>query len=147
MPMPKGTVSENAALTNAFKLEIPILGTLDVVKLGALELELKTVTLADSTAQTTGKVDPVETQMEVYAHEESQIAAAYRWFLACQGGAPGHKQIGTLHLKGADNGTRRSVLLDGILCKGMSLPELDAGGDGEAVTFTWKMVIDNLVLL
>ena len=144
MPMAKGTVEEGAALSNSFRLEIPILGTIYFTKLGSLGQELKTTTLADSTAQTTGKVDPVETDAEQYGHHDSEIAALEAWYLACQTGAPGHKQIGTLHLLGADGEPVRSYLLDGVICKGRTIPELDASADGEAVAFSWKMVIDNV---
>jgi len=147
MSLAKGTVEEGAALSNAFRLEIPVLGTVYFTKVGQLEQELKTTTLPDSTAQTTGKVDPVETDVEQMAHHDSEIVALEAWYAACKAGAPGHKQIGTLHLLGADGEPVRSYLLDGVICKGRTIPELDASADGEGLAFTWKIVVDNVIPL
>lgn len=147
MPPAKGTIEPGAALSNSFRLEVPILGTIYFTKVGALEQELKTATMADTTAQVTGKVDPVETEVEQYAHHDAEVAALEAWYAACKVGAPGHKQIGTLYLLGSDGNPVRSFLLDGILCKGRTIPELDAAGDGEGVRFTWKLVVDNVIPL
>jgi len=147
MPLPKGTVEPGAALSNSFRFDVPILGSVYFTKIGALSQELKTTTLADSTAQVTGKVDPVETEVEQYAHHDAEIVALEAWYAACKVGAPLHKQIGTLHLLGADGQPVRSFLLDGVICKGRQIPELDAKGDGEGVAFTWKLVVDNVIPL
>jgi hypothetical protein len=147
MPLAKGTVEPGAALSNSFRLEIPILGTVYFTKVGALEQELKTAVLPDSTAQTTGKVDPVEFDAEQMAHHGTEILALEAWFAACKVGAPLHKQIGTLHMLGADGEPVRSYLLDGLILKGRTIPELDASGDGEGVRFGWKLVVDNVVPL
>lgn len=147
MPLPKGTVEEGAALSNSFRLEVPVLGTVYFTKVGQLEQELKTTTLPDSTAQTTGKVDPVETEVQQMAHHDSEIVALEVWYAACKVGAPAHKQVGTLHLLGADGQPVRSFLLDGMICKGRTIPELDASGDGEGLQFTWKLVVDNVIPL
>lgn len=145
MPLPKGTVEAGAALSNSFRLEVPILGTIYFVKVGALEQELKTAIMPDSTAQTTGKVDPVEFEASSMAHHGTEILALEAWYAACKSGAPFHKQIGTLHVLGADGEPVRSYLLDGLLLKGRTIPELDAAGDGEAVIYGWKMIVDNVV--
>ena len=81
------------------------------------------------------------------AHHDSEIVALEAWYAACKVGAPGHKQIGTLHMLGADGQPVRSFLLDGLICKGRSTPELDASADGDGLIFTWKMVVDNVALL
>lgn len=147
MPLPKGTVEAGAALSNSYRLEIPILGTIYFTKVGALESVLKTTVLADTTAQSTGKVDPIETDVEQYAHHDAEVAALEAWFAACIAGAPLHKQIGTLHLLGADGNPVRSYLLDGMILRGRTLPEMDASGDGEAIRIGWKLSIDGVVPL
>ncbi len=147
MPLPKGTVEEGAALSNSFTLDIPIIGTIVFISIGDLEQELKTTILADSTAQSTGKVDPTETEAKSYAHHDAEIAAIEAWFTACKSGALGAKQVGTLHARGADGQPIRSWLLDGILLKGRTIPGFDAAGEGEAVMITWKLIIDNVVPL
>ena len=144
MPLPKGTVEDGAALTNSFRLEIPVLGTVYFTKVGQLEQELKTATLPDSTAQTTGKVDPVETELEHMAHHGSEVLALEAWYAACKAGAPLHKQVGLLFVLGADGNPVRSYVLDGMICKGRTVPELDASADGEGVKLTWKVSIDNI---
>jgi len=147
MSLPKGTVEEGAALSNAFRLEIPVLGTVYFTKVGSLEQELKTATLPDSTAQTTGKVDPIETDVEQMAHHDSEWVALEAWYAACKGGAPGHKQAATLHMLGADGEPVRSFLLNGVICKGRTIPELDASGDGDGLAFTWKISVDDVIPL
>lgn len=147
MPLPKGTVEDGAALSNSFRLEVPVLGTIYFTKVGQLEQELKTTTLPDSTAQVTGKTDPIETEVDQMAHHDGEIVALEAWYAACKAGAPGHKQIGTLHLLGADGEPVRSFLLEGMICKGRTIPELDASAEGEGVQFTWKLSIDNVVPL
>lgn len=147
MPLPKGVVEEGAALDNSFRLEIPVLGTIYAVKFGALEQELKTTILPDSTAQATGKIDPIETDFETMAHHDAEVAALELWYTACRTGAPGAKQVGILHALGADGQPVRSYLLDGCLLKGRTVPEFDAGGDGAGVMLRWKIIIDNVIPL
>ena len=147
MPMTKGTVKEGAALKNSFRLEIPLLGTIHFIKASQQEQTLTTTTLADQTVQTTGKVEPVEVDLESYAHHETEINNLELWFAACKSGSPGHKQIGTFHIMGADGQPVRSYIWDGVILKGRTIPELDAGGDGEAVAYSWKMAVDNIIPL
>ena len=144
---PTGTVAPGAALANAFRLEVPILGTVVFVRMGAIEQSLTTVTMADQTVQTTGKVEPVETEAEQYAHHGAEVLALEAWYAACKAGTPGHKTAGVLHMLGADGNPVRSFLLDGILCKGRTIPEHDSAGDGEGQRFTWKFAIDTIAPL
>lgn len=145
--MPKGTVRPGAALANAFELAIPLIGSVTFTRIGALEQNLTTVVMADQTAQTTGKVEPVETEVEQYAHHGSEVLALDAWYAACKAGTPGHKTQAVLHMRGADNAPVKSFLLDGVLCKGRTIPEHDAAGDGEGQRFTWKLIIDNVIPL
>ena len=147
MPLPKGSVEAGAALSNSFRVEIPILGTILFLKVGSVEQELLTTQLADNTAQTTGKVNPVETELHTYAHHGDEVARLEAWLAACVNGAPGHKQVGTTHLLGADGQPVRSYLWDGITLKSRGLPELDAAADGDAIMIGWKVVIDNVIFL
>ena len=145
--LPKGTVAPDAALANAFRLDIAVLGSVTFTRVGALEQTLTTITMADQTAQTTGKVEPVETEVDQYAHHGAEYLLLEVWFAACKAGAPLHKTSGVLHMLGANGSPVRSFLLDGIICKGRTIPEHDAAGDGEGQRFTWKLVIDNVIPL
>lgn len=145
--LPKGSVEAGAALTNSFLLEIPILGAIKFVSMGSLDQELKTTILADSTAMPTGKVDPVTTEAKQYAHHTAERLALEAWYAMNKSGTLGYKQIGILHMLGADGQAILSWLLDGMICNGRVIPELDSSGEGEGAMLTWKLTIDNVIPL
>ena len=147
MPYPKGTIDQGAALTNSFDLVIDNVARIKIVKIGSLDTELKTTTLADTTAISTGKVDPIDTTIEHYPHHGSEIVALEAWHAACRDGAPGAKRSAMLHMKNAAGDVVRSYLLSGVLNKGRTIPELDAAGDGDAVMFGWKLSIDEVTFM
>lgn len=147
MSMPKGSVQSGAALSNSYRLEIPGLGSILFTRIGSLADELTTITLADGTAQTGGKVNPIETEVAHYIHHRAELLAFEAWYAAAKVGGPLYKRGGTLHYLGADGQPVASYALEGVFPKGRELPELDGTGDGEAVTVNWTISIDNVIPL
>lgn len=144
MPWPKGTVKPNAGLKNSFRLDIPILGPVFFATVGSLEQSITKTTLPDQTAQTTGKKEPIETDVTQMAHHEAEYLGFEDWYAQCQLGVPGHKQECTLYVLNSLNQPVRAFLLSGVWVMGRTIPEFDAGGDGEFVLITWKLSIDDV---
>ena len=144
----RGTVEADAALSNQYRLEITGLPAIVFTRVGDISTELVTTTMADQTVQTTGQVKASEFEVDHYLHHQAERVAMEAWFLACSSGATGHKLPAFLYLLGADGLTiKATYMLDGVICKGRKLPELDGMGDGEGVRLTWTCSADAVIPL
>lgn len=142
----KGTVEANAAVTNQFRLEIP--GTPDIlfVRVGELERLLVLAEMPDKTMQSTGQVQPGEFEADIMAHHTAARVALDAMFELARTGAPLNKVVGTMHYLGADGASvKLSKLLDGLICKGSKLPEMQSGDDGEGVKVTYMFSYDDVI--
>ena len=143
--MNKGTVEAGSALTNQYALELSGMPTIYFTRVGELDVQLVKAKMADLTWQTTGQVNPLETEVDQYLHHSSERVAMEAWFAACVAGSPAHKKTGLLYFNGADGQPVASFMLDGVLNCGPKYPELKAMDDGEGVVITWKLAVDNVV--
>lgn len=141
----KGTAQANAAMTNQYVLEIAGAPDIFFVRVGELTSELVLAELADKTMQTTGQVNPGEFEADQYVHHDSEVLFLDALYILARTGAPLHKLGALLHLKRANGSTVRSILIDGLICKGKKSPELSAGDDGSAVMFTWTFSYDDIL--
>lgn len=144
----KGRAQANAAMSNQYLFELDGLPDIYFTRIGELQRMLVTTELADKTKQTTGQVQPGETELEQYVHHEAERVALEQLHQAAVDGKPGHKIDGTLHLLGADGTTvKASWLVQGVIIKGRKLPELQAKEDGEALKIVWSIDYDDVLPL
>lgn len=143
----QGKADANSAVTNSYRLEIVGLPDIFFTRVGELERKLIMVDMPDQTKQVSGQVSSGEFDADQLAHHEGERAALEALLTLSASGTLGHKTVGTMFYLRADGTVVLSVMLDGLICMGRKLPEMNAQDDGEKVVITWSFTYDDLIFL
>lgn len=144
----KGQAQALAAMSNNYKLVIPLLPEIFFTRIGELDHQVVMAEMPDKTMQTTGQSNPGEFEAEQMMHHTAERAALEAMLKLTETGTLGYKTSGILYYLGADNSTvKLPVLIDGLVVKGRKTPEVASGDDGTALTITWSFSYDNLAFV
>ncbi len=143
----KGDIQSSHIAANNYELLFPTLPRLTPVSIGGLEEELDTVELPDRTKASGGDTRAVETDIAIPAHHHIEIAAMEAWFREGQDPVtPTYKKVGSLVIKSHVTGALpRTFALFGVFVTKRATPDLEKGGDGEEVDYTYTLSIDRVL--
>ena len=144
----KGKVKSRAAMTNSFRFEVDGLPDIYFVRFGELERMIVLAEMPDKTMQSTGQVNPGETEADTLLHHTADRLALEALHRLAEGGLLGNKVDGTLYFLGADGfSVKAAALIQGAIFRGRKTPELNTKEDGEAVVQTWTVSYDDVDFL
>lgn len=142
----KGKIQNDHMPLNKATLKVPGIATLTAVLISGLEENLQTVDLPDRTAASGGQTEPVDFEISIPMHHESEIAAMEIWFAQGRDPViPGYKRPCTLQWPSLSNRKRRSYTLVGTLVAGRALPDADMANEGEMAMVRYPMRCDEVL--
>lgn len=139
----KGSVNPAGSMTNLFALTVLGMPPMRVAKVGSLERKINMAMLPDGTFQSTGRIDPMTTSISVLVHHPEDRIAVNTWFLETAANSPTAKKIATLSGLTPVGIPLWAVTLLGAQLSGHTLPDFDAGSDGQPVYIDCELSIDD----
>lgn len=144
----KGRIKEDHIPLNNVELSVPGIPSLTPVTLSGIEKVLQAVDLPDRTVASGGQTEPIEFEMALPMHHETEQRGMELWFI--QSSDPvliGYKRAATLKYPTISRSKRKSYALLGLFPKAQVLPDSDMTNEGEQANVTWRMGCDDIVPL
>ena len=139
----KGKIKADHMPVNLVQLNVPGLGAITAVTVGAIEEALERVVLPDRTAASGGQTQPVEFSITVPMHHDVEVRTLDLWYEeGKEPVSPTYKKTGTIRWPSLSGRKKRGYTLAGLFVSGRNLPEGDMSNEGEAAMIEYAMSAD-----
>lgn len=143
----KGQIQPGAGYTSQFLVQFTDGPEMYIPRVGEVAIELVTAERPDKTIGSTGQRGTVETDFDVPAHHQVDVAYCERKLREAEAGTIGHKTQAVFLQLGEGGRVIRSWSWRGVLFRSRSIPEHSTGEDGSMSVLTYGITIDDVVPL